>query len=171
MTKSPNSPQNVKTTKTPDFLITWKESQGWLRRGERKVATQPWWATPAILVGMFLVGLGGVQFVTTITLFQRVLVVLMTMLGGVVFNIVANYTSPSIISLYPTYLRQARGQSVLRLEYTAVDYFRWTEAKGGVAILEVVGKEGWVVPISLRTPTLKEKVEELLQQLNLRLQR
>jgi flagellar motor component MotA len=166
MTSNPAhaKPTSGKKTKTPDFLITWKESQSWLKMGYRKISTtEPWWAVP----GMFVVSAGAVQFVQA-TFLQRVLVVIMAMLGGVIFNSVASYTSPSIISLYPTYLRQARGQSILRLDYDSIDHFKWTNMKG-IWVLEVIGKEGWVVPISLRSEEMKPKIEAVLRQLSMKI--
>jgi hypothetical protein len=114
-----------------------------------------------------VVSAGAVQFVQA-TFLQRVLVVIMAMLGGVIFNSVASYTSPSIISLYPTYLRQARGQSILRLDYDSIDHFKWTNMKG-IWVLEVIGKEGWVVPISLRSEEMKPKIEAVLRQLSMKI--
>jgi predicted benzoate:H+ symporter BenE len=88
--------------------------------------------------------------------------ILAAMIAGFLLNRLVTKTSPSIVAVYPTYLKQNRGQSTLKIEFSAVAHCRWSITPE-LTVLEVIGKDGWVMPVALRKSTPKEKVQAALE--------
>lgn len=166
MTTSPVS-RNVPANPTSGlYLLSWKERTDWVLEKKRKPATEPWWATPQVLVGSGFVAFCVAQFLSGPSVLGQILFTVGVMCAAYTINKLITYHSPSIVSLYPAHLRQRRGQSFVRIEYKSVSYFTWKNTVDGI-ILEMHGTDGWAIQFSVRNEQIRERADKILKEAGL----